>query len=97
MADYINMQQTEYDEIQIRLKKIHEDIFSGEAAIREKVLTLTEMEGGFYIENVSIKIKGLLCNLGLVPLKQLQQIFQNTEDAVADYINAVIQIDIVED
>lgn len=96
MAEYINMQQTEYDEVQTSLSKLHQDIISGEATIRDKVIALTEIEGGFYVENISLNIRLLLENLKSTALTQMETAFADTEEAIAAFVDAVIQVDVVD-
>lgn len=96
MAEYINMQQTEYDEVQTSLSKLHQDIISGEATIRDKVIALTEIEGGFYVENISLNIRLLLENLKSTALTQMETAFSDTEEAIAAFVDAVIQVDVVD-
>lgn len=95
MANLINMQQTEYDELQTNLAALHEEIISGEAAVREKVLDLVSMEGGFYVEDISGKISTLLSSLKSEAVAQLESAFEGTETAISDYVSAVVQIDVM--
>lgn len=96
MAAYINMQQTEYDEIQTKLAALHEEILSNEAEIRELITELTQIEGGFYVNMISIKISSLLSQMRSGPMTRLASVFENTRQAVAAFADAVIQIDIVD-
>lgn len=96
MADLINLQQTEYDELQTNLAALHENIISGEAAVREKVLNLVSMEGGFYVADISSKVSLLLTSLKTGAIAQLETAFENTETAISDYVSAVVQIDVVD-
>lgn len=64
MQNYINMQQTEYDELQAKLIKIHEDIIREESEIRSSILELVSNSGEFYVENISAKVSALLFQMG---------------------------------
>lgn len=96
MANYINMQQMEYDDIQVKLKKIHEDVIADEEMIRNLISELTQIEGGFYIDMISNKISLLLTEMKSGPMAQLESAFSNTEQAVAAFVDAVTQIDVID-
>ncbi|MDO4305128.1 MAG: hypothetical protein Q4D94_14580 [Bacillota bacterium] len=93
MAQYINMQQTEYDEIQTKLAAIHEEILTGEETIRNKIAELIQIEGGFYVEKISSNVDLLLSRMKEVSDAQLKTAFQNTEQAVEAFADVIIQID----
>lgn len=96
MAGYINMQQPEYDDIQKSLKTIHENIIADEEKIRNLIIELTQIEGGFYINMISDKISRLMSEMKLGAIAQLESAFTNTEQAAEAFVNAVIQIDVVD-
>ncbi len=96
MAQYINMQQAEYDEIQIKLAAIHEEILTGEETIRKKIIELTQIEGGFYVTKISFQVHGLLSTLERYGMKKVQESFELTEQTVCAFVDAVMQIDAVD-
>lgn len=97
MANYINMQQDEYDAVQTSLEALHADILSGEAAIREKIAELVQMDGGFHVKEISEGIERLLLTMQWIMTVHITDTFTNTEEAIASYVDAVIQIDVVDD
>lgn len=96
MANYINMQQAEYDAIQTSLQTLHTDILTAEASIRKQVEELTQIDGGFYVQDISLKVHGLLVEMGGIISGQLEPTFMNTEEAIASFADAVIRIDVVD-
>lgn len=96
MADYINMQQTEYDVLQTDLAALQEDIISNEAKIRELIIELVGIEGGFYISMISEKISFLMSEMQAGPMTQLESDFESSREAISAFVDAVIQIDVVD-
>lgn len=96
MAEYINMQQDEYDELQTKLKTLHEDIISGDETIRKKIEELVDMEGGFYIGDISLKVKALMLSLHAGAMLKLKETFSDSESAISEYVSAVIQLDVID-
>ncbi|MDO4305163.1 MAG: hypothetical protein Q4D94_14765 [Bacillota bacterium] len=97
MAQYINMQQTEYDEIQTKLAAIHEEILTGEETIRNKIIELTQIEGGFYVALISTQVHSLLSTLEGYALEKIKESFEMTEQTISAFADAVIQIDVVDE
>lgn len=93
MAEYINMQQTEYDEVQTSLLTIHEEILKAEKEIRNEIWTLINYEGGLYVKGISSNIMDILLNMSLT-VSFLQHDFNNSEHAVAEFIASVIEADV---
>lgn len=96
MASYINMQQEEYDAVQTSLETLHADILSGEAAIREKIEELVQMDGGFYVKEISQGIEQLLMEMRWIMTVHITDTFTNTEEAIASYVDVVTRIDEVD-
>ncbi len=96
MAEYINMQQDEYDEIQTKLETLHEDIIREDEAIRKQIEALVDMEGGFHIGDISRKVQSLMLSLHTGPMIRLKDAFGNSESAISEYVSAVIQIDVID-
>lgn len=95
MAEYINMQQDEYDELQTRLNQVHEDILIGESEIRRDIMLLMQKDGGMYVQNISYKISNLLYQMQVNVAENMSDCFSLSEQATAHFINEVIQSDIV--
>jgi len=93
MADYVNLQQAEVDEVQTKIAVLHDEIISNEASIRGTVLELASMEGGFYIASISEKINCLLEELKNGPVAQLEDCFVGTEEAVSAFVQGIVGID----
>ncbi len=95
MAEYINMQQDEYDDLQTRLNQVHEDILIGESNIRRDIMLLMQKDGGMYVQNISYKISNLLYQMRVNVAENMSDCFSLSEQAIACFINEVIQSDIV--
>lgn len=93
MADYVNLQQSEIDEVQTKLAALHNEILQSERAIRKTVLNLASMEGGFYIASISEKIGSLLDELNNGPVTQMSNCFMGTEEAVSAFVQGIVEID----
>lgn len=96
MANYINMQQSEYDEVQQKLEALRSEIISGEADIRQRILELTEIEGGFYVEMISEKIGALLNELSWGAMRQRLRASADSKAAIEAFVDAIVQIDVVD-
>lgn len=95
MADYINMQQTEYDELQVKLNSIHESILVGESEIREAIQELVKIQGGFYVQKITLKVNSMLFQMGMIVATDTATLFYDSEVKIASHIQSVIQTDIV--
>ena len=60
MAEYVNLQQGELDEVCARLEEVHVSIFSAGSALYQEVLFLTGYGGGMYAELYSIRMQELM-------------------------------------
>lgn len=95
MENYINMQETEYDELQVRLAQIHRDILDSEKEIRQDIGALVDLDGGFFVKNISIKITGLLITVNKIMIINITNSFRESEREIANYVDSVIRADIV--
>ena len=93
MADYINLQQTEYSDFQTKLTTLHQTVITAEAELRKKFLDVSSLDGGFYVENITNKLECLLSELQMGPVIQLSAVFAGTEQAVAGFLQGIIGID----
>ncbi len=96
MAQYINMQQMEYDEVQVKLAAIHEEILTGEETIRKKIIELTQIEGGFYVEQISVNITNLLIHMNACVLSQIKDAFESTDQSISAFVDTVIGVDVLD-
>ena len=95
MAEYINMQQDEYDEIQMKLAAIHEEILAGEKEIRRDIHFLIESEGGMYVQKITSKVNMLLSRMGGVMTSDMAECFSMAEVSVTDFVEAVMETDVM--
>ncbi len=93
MADYINLQQPEFDEVQTKLKELHEELLTAEKDIRNKIVDLTSIDGGFYAALISEKIACLLDELNGGPIAQLEDVFIGSEQAITFFLHGIMEID----
>lgn len=96
MAEYINMQQTEYDDLQTKLESLHDDIISGDEKVRTAIETLVSIDGGFHIADVSTKIDTLLESLNTDVMEKLKTVFEDSESAISEYVSTVLLIDVID-
>ncbi len=96
MAEYINMQQTEYDEVQTSLATLHEEILTGEETIRNMVTELITIEGGFYLESVSEKLQTLLNYMAFYFIALLQGAYEITDQGISTFVETVIGVDVLD-
>lgn len=60
MAEYVNLQQAELDEVCAKLEEVHVSIFSAVSSLSQEVLFLTGYGGGMYAELYSLKMQDLM-------------------------------------
>lgn len=63
MADIVNLQQSEYDTAIEKLTELHGTAIEGINKISKEIRELSEIEGGFYVDQISAKIGSLLDTL----------------------------------
>lgn len=90
---FINLQQTEYDELQTKLATLHGELIISDNSIRENIRMLASIQGGFYVYDVSKKIELLLDTLNNHPVALLGQSFGDSETAIAAFLQAIIETD----
>ena len=94
MADVVNMQQSEYDEAQIRLETLHQEVMEDIRDIMSRIREVCEREGGFYVNQISEKVNTLLdCVEGQI-LAELKTNYEAERAAIEAFIAAVKGIDI---
>ncbi len=96
MAQYMNMQQIEYDEIQTKLEALHEEILTGEETIRNKIMELTQIEGGFYVEQISANVINLLIYMNACVMSQIKDAFEAVDQGVGTFVNTVTGVDVLD-
>lgn len=95
MADLVNMQQTEYDEVLSRIIAIHQEELSGVRDIIKNIRTLCEKEGGFYVNQISEKVNMLLDSVEGQVISELETNFEVSRQAMETFMSAVKEIDSV--
>lgn len=95
MGDCINMQQTEYDELQRKLARLHDDILTEEQNIIKSIASLMAYEGGFYVEAISAKVTDLLNEME-TSAEASKKNFYNSDLAVSDLVAWTIETDIMD-
>lgn len=94
MADYINMQETEYDELQEKIALIHDGIEEGERTIREHIQLFVSLEGGFFVKEISEKITKMLSEMDNTISSDIVGSFRCSEQEIAEFVDSVKQADI---
>ncbi|MBR5798741.1 MAG: hypothetical protein IKY23_01635 [Lachnospiraceae bacterium] len=95
MSEYIKLKQDEYDELQIRLNSLHQDVLLGERSVRKDIVLLMQKDGGMYVQNISYKIFDLLSKLQTNVVNEMADCFGLSEKAIAQFANDIIQSDII--
>ena len=60
MANYVNVQKQEYAGLQAGLEAIHQKVLADEESVRTCIDGLMELEGGFYVGQISNKVQEIL-------------------------------------
>jgi len=93
MAELVNMQQSEYDEVLSRLITLHQEEIESIKEISQKICTLCEKDGGFYIKEISNKINRMFDNIDTCIMSVLEENFKICETAMETFMAAVKQAD----
>ena len=95
MAELVNMQQAEYDEVLARMIKLHEEELTSTKNIMKSIRGLCERDGGFYVNQISGKVNMLLNCLEEKVLNELETDFEASRQTMEAFISAVKEIDTV--
>lgn len=93
MADLVNLQQSEYDTVMTQLEELHETALEKIKAISGEIRTLSQSEGGFYIEQISDKIDLLLNVLEADILTLTETNFTSSVTAMSDFADIILNVD----
>lgn len=93
MAELVNMQQTEYDEVLAGLITLHAEETESIQAVIKDIRTLCEKEGGFYIEMISTKVNMILNSVESYILAGLSESFTASETAMQTFMSGVRETD----
>ena len=95
MAELVNMQQAEYDEVLARMIKLHEEELTSTKNIMKSIRGLCERDGGFYVNQISGKVNMLLNCLEEKVLNELDTDFEASRQTMEAFMSAVKEIDTV--
>ena len=95
MAELVNMQQAEYDEVLARMIKLHEEELTSTKNIMKSIRGLCERDGGFYVNQISGKVNMLLNCLEEKVLNELETDFEASRQTMESFMSAVKEIDTV--
>ncbi len=95
MAELVNMQQAEYDEVLARMIKLHEEELTSTKNIMKGIRGLCERDGGFYVNQISGKVNMLLNCLEEKVLNELETDFEASRQTMEAFMSAVKEIDTV--
>ena len=95
MAELVNMQQAEYDEVLARMIKLHEEELTSTKNIMKSIRGVCERDGGFYVNQISGKVNMLLNCLEEKVLNELETDFEASRQTMEAFMSAVKEIDTV--
>ena len=95
MAELVNVQQAEYDEVLARMIKLHEEELTSTKNIMKSIRGLCERDGGFYVNQISGKVNMLLNCLEEKVLNELETDFEASRQTMEAFMSAVKEIDTV--
>lgn len=95
MADLVNLQQTEYDTVMAQLEELHESALEKIKSLSREIRALSQVEGGFYIENISDKIDLLLDALEADILTLAETNFTSSVTGMSDFADIILNVDTV--
>lgn len=93
MSDLLNVQQTEFDEVQIRFNALHEEVLADSRDIMEMIRSVCDVEGEFYTDKISQKINMLMdCIEGEI-LTSLESNYEAEKTAMETFIASIKAMD----
>lgn len=93
MAELVNLQQTEYDEVLGELITLHQDELESIKSVSQEIRLLCEREGGFYVEFISEKINMLLDQVEVYILAGLTDHFEASRTAMETFMVSIKSLD----
>lgn len=93
MADTVNLQQSEYDTVIEKLAALHQAALEGIDSLSKQVRTLSEQDGGFYIEKISEKTALLLDTLDTGIMTSATTNMQNSEESMDSFAQIILNVD----
>ena len=89
MAELVNMQQTEYEEVLSRLITLHQEETESIKNIQTMISNLCEKEGGFYVEQITVKMNMMLSGVETYILEVLKENFETSETAMETFMASI--------
>lgn len=93
MADIVNLQQNEYDTVIEKLKVLHENAITEISRLSGEVRNLSQLKGGFYIEQISAKIDALLETLDTGIMTLVAENMELSEESMSDFAETILNVD----
>lgn len=93
MADIVNLQQSEYDSLITQLETVHGDAISKIEKISSDIRTLSSIDGGFYIDQISEKIATLLDTLDSGIKNPMDMNMQASCESMSDFATIISNVD----
>lgn len=93
MADIVNLQQDEYDPAIEKLDSLHEMIIATLEKISKEIRELSEIDGGFYIDMISAKIRLLLDTLDSGIINPMMANMEATRISMSDFAEIITNVD----
>lgn len=95
MADCINMQQTEYDEMQQKLTELHQAELESIRKVIKDIRGVCTYGGDFYVNQISTKVSAIMNCLESQVVSMLEKDFSGSEGDLALLINDLKEYDSV--
>lgn len=97
MANYINLRENEYQDMVLGLSAMHEYQLRNIINIINKMRQIVNSEDIFSTNQTSQKITDMLDILEIDVISLLEQVFKDSEEAVANMIDSIVITDSVRD
>lgn len=96
MANNINLQETEYDEVSIKLKKLHSNTISQVSKTIKEMYKLFSKDDGFSDDKIEPKVKKLLNSIRKYVIPVMKDIYDYSEKSIEKFMSSIKNIDTVE-
>lgn len=93
MADIVNLQQSEYDTAIETLNSLHTTAMTGITKIANEISSLSEVEGGFYADQISAKIASLLETLNSSIVLPMSVNMEASKTSMDDFAQIILNVD----
>lgn len=96
MANNINLQETEYDEVAIKLKKLHSNTISQINKTIKDMNSLFSKKNGFSDDKIEPKVRKILNSIRDDVVPVMKDIYDDSETSIERFMNSIKNIDTVE-